>query len=101
MLGRLPATARVGIALIVTPLAFFVTWYWWYFSRSWEPVNKAPSFSSPHAMSVAFDINVESYYSIVIQTFRDPCLGDADPCDVGLAGVHLKWVLTHEEKKIT
>jgi hypothetical protein len=100
MLGRLPATARVGIAFIVIPLAVFGTWYWWYFSRSWEPVNAAPSFSSPHTMSVAFDINVEGYYSIVIQTFRNPCRGDAGPCDVGLAGVDLKWALTREGKKL-
>lgn len=100
MLGRLPVTARIAIALIVIPLGVFSTWHWWHYSRNWEPVNAAPSFSSSHEMSVAFEINIEGDYSVVVETLRNQCPADTVPCDVGPGGVKLKWVLTREGKKV-
>ncbi len=92
VLGRIPLTARIGLALVLIPLAVLGVWAGWYFTRSWEPVNMPISLARGH-IRAGFDINVESVYAIELDFSQDrvlqrhPCPNDSMACDsVSLAG---------------
>jgi hypothetical protein len=91
-MGRIPLTARVGLALVLIPLAVMGVCASWYVTRSWEPVNMPVSLARKH-IRAGFDINVESTYAIELDFSQDrvlqrhPCPNDSMACDsVSLAG---------------
>jgi len=92
VLGRIPLTARIGLAFVLMPLAVLGVCAGWYFTRSWEPVNMPISLARGH-IRTGFDINVESTYAIELDFSQDrvpqrhPCSNDSMDCDsVSLAG---------------
>jgi hypothetical protein len=92
VIGRIPLTARVGLALVLIPLVSLGLWAGWYFTRSWEPLNIPISLARRH-IRAGFDINVESTYAIELHFSQDrvlerrPCPNDSMDCDrVSLAG---------------
>ncbi len=68
VIGRLPLSARVGLALILLPIAGFGVWACWNATRIWVPLDVPVSLSPGHIQTPEFKINVESTYSIGIAT---------------------------------
>ena len=66
MLARISLTARVGLALVLIPLASLGGWAAWYFTRVWLPLNIPISLARGHVRA-EFDINVESRYAMQIE----------------------------------
>lgn len=104
MLGRLSTTTRVGLALVLTPLAVLAVWIPWYFTRSWEPVNLPLSLRRGH-IHAEFDVNVPSTYTIdVVLNFsrvqqRDPCPGSYMGCDASRLGP-MPWSIWRGQRRI-
>jgi hypothetical protein len=92
VIGRIPLTARVGLALVLIPLAVLGVCAGWYSTRSWEPLDMPISLARGH-IRAGFDINVESTYVIELEVSQDrvlqrhPCPNDSMECDsLSLAG---------------
>lgn len=94
MLGRLPLTARVGFAMVVMPLVCFGSWNLWNDSRRWEPLSTSVSFTSTHASSAEFEINVWSRYTFAMVPGLDTGFVETGPRDVSICGLHVHWVLS-------
>lgn len=73
MLTRLSLTARIGLALIIVPLAMVGASVGWYFTRSWEPLNVPISLARGH-IRAEFDVNVASTYAIEVDMSYDRVL---------------------------
>jgi hypothetical protein len=102
VLGRIPLTVRVGLALILFPLASLAVWAGWYSTRSWQPLNVPISLARGH-FRAEFDINVESLYAIEVQLNQDreserpACPDGTYSCDaVSLAGA--PWSISSGER---
>jgi hypothetical protein len=86
VIGRIPLTARIGLALVLIPLASLAVWAGWYFTRSWEPLNIPISLARRH-IRAGFEINVESTYAIELHFSEDrvlqrhACPNDSMDCD--------------------
>jgi len=59
----MPLTVRIGLAVVLIPLAMLGVCAGWYSTRSWEPLNMPVSLTRGH-IRAGFDINVESSYAI-------------------------------------
>jgi biopolymer transport protein ExbD len=68
--GRISLTARIGLALVLIPLACLAGWASWYFTRAWEPLNIPISLGRSHTRA-EFDINVDSSYLIRVEMNTD------------------------------
>jgi hypothetical protein len=66
VLGRISLTLRIGLALVLIPLALLGLSAGWYFTRSWEPLNIPISLTRGH-IRAEFDINMESLYAMRVE----------------------------------
>jgi biopolymer transport protein ExbD len=90
VIGRIPLTIRIGLGLVLIPLASLGVWAGWYFTRVWLPLNVPISLSRGH-LRAEFDINVESLYAMQLELHADRTrLNDA----VNLAAV--AWSVSKE-----
>ncbi len=103
MLTRLSLTARIGLALLLVPLAVLGGWAAWYFTRSWEPLNAPISLARGH-IRAEFDVNVPSAYAMELDLSQDrvlqrhPCPNDSMACDsTSFAGV--RWSVSSHGKQ--
>jgi hypothetical protein len=64
--GRISLTARIGLTLVLIPLASLGGCSAWDLTRVWEPLNIPISLARGH-FRLEFDLNVESPYAVRIE----------------------------------
>ncbi len=103
VLGRIPLTARIGLPLILIPLASLGAWASWYFTRSWEPLDIPISLARGH-IRAEFTTNVESHYSIELNIDFDQrwgasaCSSGPEHWETGVSLVKIAWYLSSGDR---
>ncbi|MBZ5525606.1 MAG: hypothetical protein LAP21_25570, partial [Acidobacteriia bacterium] len=80
MAARVPWTAQIGIAFILTALALQIGWTCWMKTRTWVPLEVPVSLSLGQIRTGEFKINLAGDYSIEVEAgsglndyYDDPC----------------------------
>jgi biopolymer transport protein ExbD len=96
MAARLSPTARVGLALILAPMAWLGGWAGWNYTRNWTPLDLPISFSRGHIRK-KFKVNIESDYTIALgidsRFERVPCSSGSAYC---VSLVRAPWSLSKD-----
>jgi hypothetical protein len=89
MAARLSVTARVGLALIVAPVAWLAVWTGWNYTQIWVPLEMRVSLPRGGVRTAELSVNLESDYSIALETNTDHGF-DNVPCAGSVAGHRLQ-----------
>jgi hypothetical protein len=106
MNARLSPTARVGLALIVAPMAWLGGWACWNYTRIWAPLEMRVSLPRGHTRTAEFSVNLESDYSIALQTNTDhgfdnvPCADGSEYRRVIDSRLRAPWSLSENGKVV-
>lgn len=98
-------TFRVGLALILLPAACTSGLAWWFSTRNWTPLEMGISLAPGHIRTPEFQVNVEGFYSLVIE-IRDsdfgmfPCPGGSGFCQASVEVLTASWALSKNGKVI-
>jgi hypothetical protein len=103
MAMRVPLSARIGVALILTGVALYGGWKWWVTTRTWVPLDIPVSLSRGHIRTSEFEINLEGSFWVYVEVERKfdfegvPCLlgYGSDSCKKTPNGVvNVSWILS-------
>jgi biopolymer transport protein ExbD len=106
MAARISLTARIGLALIVAPIVWLGGWAGWNRTRIWAPLEMRVSLPREHTRTAEFSVNLESDYSIALQTNIDrgfdnvPCADGAEYCQVIDSRLRAPWSVSENGKII-
>jgi hypothetical protein len=106
MSARLSATGGVGLALILAPMVWLGGWACWNYTRIWAPLEMRVALPRGHTRTAEFRVNLESDYSIALETNLDhgwdhvPCADGSEYCGVIDSRLRAPWSLTENGKVV-
>jgi hypothetical protein len=106
MSARLSATGGVGLALILAPMVWLGGWACWNYTRIWAPLEMGVALPRGHTRTAEFRVNLESDYSIALETNLDhgwdhvPCADGSEYCGVIDSRLRAPWSLTENGKVV-